>query len=70
MKNDRIMAIYILAQKWNLAYFVPIDGQIFWDMNFKFVLPFININFDIQTKFEVNQTQIGHSILQKTPKHP
>ena len=32
----------------------------FWDMNFKFVLTIIYINFDIQTKFEVNQTQIGH----------
>ena len=26
------------------------------------------INFDIQTKFEVNRTKIGHSILQNTPK--
>ena len=31
-------------------------------MNFKFVLPLIYINFDIKTKFGVNQTQIGHSI--------
>ena len=57
--------INVLAQKWHLTYFVPIDGhfgQMFLDMNFKFVLPHININFDIQTKFEVNQTQIGHSI--------
>ena len=38
----------------------------FWDMKFKFVLPRICINFDVQTKFEVNQTQIGRSILQKT----
>ena len=37
-------------------------------MNFKFVLPLIYINFDIQTKFEVNQTQIGYSILEITPK--
>ena len=40
-------------------------------MNFKFVLPRIHINVDIQTKFEVKQTQIGHSIpkkLQKLPK--
>ena len=37
-------------------------------MNFKFVLPIIYINFDIQTKFGVNQTQIGHSIPKKTPK--
>ena len=38
------------------------------DMNFKFVFPSIYINFDIQTKFKVNQTKIGHSILQNTPK--
>ena len=37
-------------------------------MNFKFVLPFIYINFDMQTNFEVNQTQIGHYIPKKTPK--
>ena len=38
------------------------------DMDFKFVLPIININFDIQTDFEVNQTQISHSIPKNTPK--
>ena len=38
------------------------------DMNFKFVFPSIYINFDIQNKFEVNQTKINHSILQNTPK--
>ena len=48
------------APKWQLAYFVPTNGQ--------FVLPSIYINFDIQTKLEVNQTQIGHSISKKTPK--
>ena len=37
------------------------------DMDFKFVLPVIYINFDIQTNFEVNQTQIGHSISKNTP---
>ena len=37
-------------------------------MNFKFALPRININLEIQTKFEVNQTQIGHSIPKKSPK--
>ena len=66
-----LCGINILAQKWHLTYFVPIDGhfgQMFCDMNFKFVLPFIYINFDIQTKFEVNQTKIGHYILQNTPK--
>ena len=38
------------------------------DMNFKFVLPSIYINFDIQTMFEVYQTKIGYSIFQNTPK--
>ena len=38
------------------------------DMDFKFVLPSIYINFDIQTNFEVNQTQISHSIPKNTPK--
>ena len=37
-------------------------------MDFKLVLPNIYINIDIQTKFEVNQTQFGHSIPKKTPK--
>ena len=39
------------------------------DMNFIFALPSIHINFDIQTKFDVNQTQIGHSIPQKNSKN-
>ena len=39
------------------------------DMDFKFVLPSIYINFDIQTNFKVNQTQIGHSIPKNTPKN-
>ena len=46
--------------KWHLAYF--------WDMDFKLVLPSIYINFDIQTKFEDIQTQIGHYILKKLQK--
>ena len=37
------------------------------DMDFKFVSPLIYINFNIQTNFEVNQTQIGHSIPKNTP---
>ena len=41
---------------------------ILFDVDFKFVLPSININFDIQTKFEVNQTQIGHSVPKKLTK--
>ena len=34
----------------------------FLDMDFKFLLPGVYSNFDIQTNFEVNQTQIIHSI--------
>ena len=39
-------------------------------MNLKFVLLLIHINFDIQTKFEINQTQIGHSLPKKTKNSP
>ena len=38
------------------------------DMDFKFVLPRSEINFDIQTNFEVNQTKIGHYIPKNTLK--
>ena len=37
-------------------------------MDFKLVLPGIYINFNIQTKFKVNQIQIGHSITKKLQK--
>ena len=41
-----------------------------WDMQFKFVMPIIYINFNIQTKFEVNQTQIYLLLShKKTPKN-
>ena len=43
------------APKWHLADFVPTDGhfgQTFWVMDFKYVLPLIYINFDLQTKME------------------
>ena len=32
------------------------------------ILPVIYINNDIQTNFEVNQTQIGHYVPKNTPK--
>ena len=38
------------------------------DMDFKFVLLSFYINFDIHTNFEVNLTQISHSISKNTPK--
>ena len=58
--------VNVLVPKWHLTYFVPIDGH-FGQIG-RFVLPSIYINFDIQTNFEVNQTQISHSILKNTPK--
>ena len=54
-----------------LAYFGPQishSGHIFWDMNFKFVLPIISIYIKRQTKLEVNWTQIDHFSLQKNHK--
>ena len=39
-------------------------------MDFKLVLPSIYINFDIQTKFEVNQTQIGYSTQKNSKNSP
>ena len=39
------------------------------DMDFKFVLPGLCIKFDMQTNFEVNQTQSGHSIPKNTPNN-
>ena len=60
------------APKWQLAYSRPKVGyvaQMFWDKDFKFVLPIIYINIDIQTKLEVNWTWIGHLSPQKPPKN-
>ena len=57
------------APKWHLASFVPIDGhfgQVFEIWTSNLFCPGIYINFDIQTKFEVNQTQIDYSIPKKS----
>ena len=50
-----------------LCQFMAILAKLL-DMDFKFVFPCIYINFDLQTKFEVNQTEIGQSIPKNTPK--
>ena len=39
------------------------------DIDFKLVFSSIYINFDTQTNFEVNQTQISHSIPKNIPKN-
>ena len=52
-------------------FYVPIYGhfgQMIWDMNLIFLLPLIYINFNIQTKFEANQTNIGCFIPKKLTK--
>ena len=46
-----------------LAYFglkIGYFGYIFWDMDFKFVLPISYINSKGKTQLEVNWTQIYH----------
>ena len=55
----KLCPINVHVQKWHLAYFVPIYGHFgkLLDMDFKW------------TNFEVNQTQIGHSIPKNTPKN-
>ena len=71
MKNDQVMPnLMFIAPKWHLAYFCQLMAILakLLDMDFKFVLPSIYSNFDIQTNFKVNQTQIIHLsqlILQK-----
>ena len=47
----------VLAYFWlKIGYF----GHIFWDMDFKFVLPIIYINIKGKIQLEVNWTQIDH----------
>ena len=59
----------VLVPKWHLAYFVPIDGHFGQFVRYELQICFSHhLHFDIQTKFEVNQTKIGHYILQNTPK--
>ena len=71
MKNDQVMPNLMFVRQSDIW---PIFCQLMailaklLDMDFKFVLPSINSNFDIQTNFEVNQTQIIHSIPINTPK--
>ena len=45
--------------KWQLAYFWANGGHvgnIFWDINFQFVLPVIYIKIEGKTNFEFNRT--------------
>ena len=55
-KMTEIFPLEGRAPKWQLAYFRPkvgYFGQMFWDMDFKFVLPIIYHENDGQTTFEV-----------------
>ena len=72
-KNDQVMPnLMFLCQSgiWPiLCQLMAILANLL-DMGFKFVLPSIYINFDTQTNFEVNQTQISYYIIPKnTPKN-
>ena len=73
MKNDQVMPNLMFTRQsgiWPIfCQFMAILAKLL-DMDFKFVLPYIYSNFDIQTNFEVKQTQINHlhSIPINTPK--
>ena len=70
MKNDKVVPIWCSRAKVASGLFLPIDGdfvQMFWDVDFRFVLPSIYIGFDVQTDLRVNRTQIGHFV-PKLPK--
>ena len=63
--------VNVLVPKWHLAYFVPIDGHFGQIVRYGLQIcffPGIYIDFDIQTDFEVNQTEISHSIPKNTSK--
>ena len=78
MKNDQVMAnahlMFISPSGiWPiLCQLMTILAKLL-DMDFKFVLPNIYINFDIQTNFEVNQTKLAilsPKILKKSLEWP
>ena len=60
-----------LVPKWHKVYFMSINGHFGQIVRYRLQICFarcgIYINFDIQTNFEVNQTQISHSIHKNTP---
>ena len=60
MKNDKFN---VHVPKWHLTYFLPIDGH------FGQIVMYKCTNFDVQTNFEVNQTQIIHSIPINAPQN-
>ena len=61
--DELIVLVVMPIQSWGKS-----DIQIFWDMDFKFVLPIISIYIEGQTKLEVNWTQIDYFSLQKNTK--
>ena len=68
MKNDQVMPNLMFIRQSGLFFANWFLAKLL-NMDFKFVLPRIYSNFDIQTNFEVNQTQIIHSIPIDTPKN-
>ena len=56
--NGRVMPIESWGKSGVLAYFwlkIGYSGHIFWDMDFKFVLPIIYINIKGKTQFKMGQ---------------
>ena len=73
MKNDQVMPNLMFMRqsaKWHLAYFLPIDGHFRQIVRYGLQICFTRIysNFDIQSNFEVNQTQNIHFIPINTEK--
>ena len=72
-KNDQVMPNLMFLCQSGESGIWPILCQLMailaklLEMDFKFVFSSIYFNFDIQTNFEVNQTEIGHYI-PNTPK--
>ena len=71
MKNDQVMPnLMFMCQSdiWPiLCQLMAILAKLL-DMDFKFVLPYIYINFDIQTNFEVKLAILSQKKLNNTPK--
>ena len=69
----KLCPLNVLVPKWHLAYFCQLMASLakLLDMDFKFVLPSIYINFDIQTNFEVNRYAKEHPVkLKKSVNKP
>ena len=67
MKNDQVAKFDVQAS----GLFLPIDSHFGQIVRYGLQICFASIysNFDIQTNFEVSQTEVIHSISINTPKN-